>query len=305
MLPIIFLYMICALTFTVSKATLCYVAPLWYAALRMLIGGCILLAFELYRSKKWIIHKKDILLFVQLALAHITIPYGLELWALSHGVSSIASSVIFNLSPFIAALLSYWWFGEQLTKYKIIGLTLGSIAFIFLLVQQCSCQLCSFNIAILPILAILGAVIASSYGWILVKDLVSTRNYTSGFVNGCAMGCGGLFLTCASYISGEWKSGMPVYNIGSFIVLLALIIILSNLFYVFYGYLLKTYSATFLSFAGFTTPIMVTLLSVLFLTECFSWLFIPAIVLTGLGIWLFYREELKTIYHKHQLDKTN
>jgi len=58
-----------------------------------------------------------------------------------------------------------------------------------------------------------------------------------------------------------------------------------------YGYLLKQYSATFLSFAGFSTPLFAALFGWLFLSELVTFHFFVALGLLTVGLGIFYRDE--------------
>ncbi|MCG6535298.1 MAG: EamA family transporter, partial [Syntrophales bacterium LBB04] len=52
MLLIAVLYLLCASTFTISKAALMYATPMFYVAARMIIGGAVLLAYYWFKAKK-------------------------------------------------------------------------------------------------------------------------------------------------------------------------------------------------------------------------------------------------------------
>ena len=74
---------------------------------------------------------------------------------------------------------------------------------------------------------------------------------------------------------------------------LLLIIIANIIGYNLYGYLLHHYSTTFLSFAGSITPLFAALLAWFFLHETITKGFIMTFVMTLIGLWVFYREEMK------------
>jgi drug/metabolite transporter (DMT)-like permease len=137
----------------------------------------------------------------------------------------------------------------------------------------------------------------------LLKKLVNTRGYSPIMVNGVSMLCGGIAALITSIHhegipmikgTGEWVGGFFVSNIMMFMFyLMAAIVIANIIFYNLYGYLLKQYSATFLSFAGFTTPLFAALYGRIFLAESVSASFFIAVGLVGTGLTLFYQDELK------------
>ena len=74
---------------------------------------------------------------------------------------------------------------------------------------------------------------------------------------------------------------------------MASLIILANFIgYNLYGYLLRHYSATFLSLAGFITPFFTIILGWFFLSEQLTLPFLVSFVLTIFSLYLFYRQEL-------------
>jgi drug/metabolite transporter (DMT)-like permease len=72
-----------------------------------------------------------------------------------------------------------------------------------------------------------------------------------------------------------------------------MIIIANIIFYNLYGYLLHFYSATWLSFVGFITPLFAALYGWLFLNETIGWAYFISIFIVFWGLYLFYQDELK------------
>jgi len=73
---------------------------------------------------------------------------------------------------------------------------------------------------------------------------------------------------------------------------LLLMIISNAICYNLYGKLLKKYSATFMSFAGFTTPLFTALFDWLKFGEVASWHFYLSATIVFGGLLIFYQEEL-------------
>ena len=85
-------------------------------------------------------------------------------------------------------------------------------------------------------------------------------------------------------------------NIGESIIMLmiyslSLILIANIICYNLYGYLLSRYSPTFLSFAGFMTPLFAAFLGWLFLGEQVTWHFFATIGFVILGLYLFHEKK--------------
>jgi drug/metabolite transporter (DMT)-like permease len=72
-----------------------------------------------------------------------------------------------------------------------------------------------------------------------------------------------------------------------------LLIAISNLIcYNLYGYLLKKYSVTFVSFAGFITPLFTALFGWWYLGEVVTWPFYVSAIIVFAGLCIFNQEEL-------------
>ncbi|MBA3752332.1 DMT family transporter [Candidatus Dependentiae bacterium] len=304
MFLIILLYALCASTFTISKWGLAYSEPLFFVALRMLLAGIILGAYCIIQREPstlkdlWVNAKKDYLLFVQIVLFHIYLTYVCDLCALKN-ITSIESAFIYNLSPFIAALFSYLWFSEYMTQKKWFGLLLGFVSMVYGLINPSQTTEVFTHSG--PRLIMLLAVISSSYGWIVVRALVK-KGYSPVFINAFGMFVGGLLALVTSYATESWKP-FPVTEWLPFLQALLLLVVIANIiFYNLYGYLLKSYTATFLSFAGFLCPLFVAIFGYFFLGESFSWHLSISFFFVFVGLIIFYHEELRQGYSNRSID---
>lgn len=294
MIFIVFLYALCASTFTICKALLEYAKPFFSIGIRMLVAGGILLAYSYWKNRSvFTIQKKDRWLFVQIIVFHVYFSYILDLWSLQY-ITSSKSSLLYNLSPFLAALFSYFYFSEKMTLKKWLGLLIGFSGFLPEMLFK-GAGPTGYYLSF-PEIILLGAVISGVYGWITLRKLVKDGLYSPMMVNGVGMVGGGILALITSFFVEGW-SVSPVSSLWPFIQLMTLIIIIGNLlFYNFYGYLLTRYTATFLSFAGFTTPLFAALFGWFFLGESVEWPFFISIFVVFIGLYIFYQEELKQGY---------
>ncbi|OQA35574.1 MAG: S-adenosylmethionine/S-adenosylhomocysteine transporter [Candidatus Dependentiae bacterium ADurb.Bin331] len=298
MILIIVLYALCASSFTLCKAVLLFSKPIFFVGVRMLCAGLLLLGgWMFYQRRLPRIHSSDRVKFAAIVLFHIYAAYVLDLWALQ-GLTSFKSSFFFNLSPFITALLSYYFFAERMTFKKTLGLIIGVVGFLPELIQHMPQeeQFGSFLFLSLPEIAMLGAVTSSCLGWIVMRSLLQTNRYSPIEINGIGMLGGGLLALITSWFV-EGFVPAPVTQVWPFVALTAAIIIVVNgVFYNLYGWLLKEYTATFLSFAGFLCPLFAALFGVLFLHEQMTWTFFFSSAVVFVGLYLFYQEELRQGY---------
>jgi drug/metabolite transporter (DMT)-like permease len=308
MVLVILLYLLFASTFTLGKAALSYVSPFLFIGMRMTLAGILLLIYYRFIARKKIfIKKSDYSLFLRIIIFHIFCAYTLEYWALEY-ITSAKACLLYNLSPFITALFSYFLFSEKLSFRQICGLAIGFLGFIPILLAQGLPEMLSWHLGFVSIyeLALIGSVIASAYGWMIMKDLIH-RGYSFIMINGIGMAGGGIL----AFLLSLYKEGMPMMkqvpifsqtlvmrygNIGESIIMLAayslaLIIVANIICYNLYGYLLSRYSPTFLSFAGFMTPLFAALLGWLFLGEQVTWHFFATIGFVIVGLYLFHEKK--------------
>jgi drug/metabolite transporter (DMT)-like permease len=151
-------------------------------------------------------------------------------------------------------------------------------------------QLSEFLFLSWPELAVLISVAASAYSWIIMRKLVHHKNYSPVMVNGITMSIGGMgALLTAIYAEGPLTIADPPHFFGW----LGLVILISNIIcHNMYGYLLKKYTATFLSFAGFLSPLFTALYGWAFLQEEITPAFFISTVIVFIGLLLFYQDEL-------------
>ena len=295
MILVLFMYMLFASTFTLGKVALEYVDPIFFIGFRMTVGGILLLSYQyLFNRSHWRLDKKDLGLFSQIIVFHIFFAYTLEFWALQY-VSGAKACLAYNLSPFLTALIGYLWFSEHMNAKKWIGLIIGFAGFIPILLERTPDEPRGLLFVSEPEIALFFSVLSAVYGWLIIKQLVKHRGYSVVMVNGVGMFFGGLLAFVVSLML-EGVPGIRVddqHGIAMFVgCALALILIANIIGYNLYAVLLKRYSATFLSFAGFSTPIFAALFGWVFRSEPVSWQFFISLSIIFFGLYLFYQEEL-------------
>ena len=288
---VFFLYALLASTFSIGKMLLDILPPLFLISIRMIIAGTILSSIWYAFDRQIKIKVSDWWLFAIVVIFHILLPFTSEYIALQY-ISPSSACLMYNLSPFISALFSYFIFNETMTLKKWIGFAIG-IAGIGLYLQSQCCIDLGFSWANGLMLL---SVITSCLGWIFVRILVKNKGYSTLLVNGVAMFIGGWIALPFSRLFNE-TIDLQVINIPHLLGLLTLMILIANIiFYNLYGYLLKKYTATFLSFAGFVTPLFAAFFQWLLFGTLVPHEFFITVGIVGLGIFIFYQEELKQGY---------
>ena len=290
---VILLYALFASLFPLSKIGLQCSEPFFFIGVRMTFAGLLLLTYQVVRYRKFSIEKQHLLLFVLLAMVNIFMTNAAEIWSIDHSESS-KMCLIYSLSPFISALVAYLLLKETLTKYQWLGLCIGFLGLIPITFKRTSLEVAAGQLWLLSNVELIGlcAVLCSVFGWILLKKIVQKPQYTPVIANGFSMTLGGLLMLVFSYYRHETWNPIPVTDILPFVSVTLTMCLISNLIcYNLYGYLLKRYSATLMSFAGLVTPIFAVIFGWLYLDEPITWHLGAAVSFFGLGLYLFHREE--------------
>jgi drug/metabolite transporter (DMT)-like permease len=309
---VIILYFFFASTFTFAKAALDYAPPLFLVAVRFLIAGLVLLSYYYTTSSSWSIKKRDYGLFVQAILFTFYLSFATDVWALQY-ISSAKACLIYNVAPFVTALLMYGLYGKKITSKQAVALLVAFVAFIPLL-NSFSDSKSVCNVFFYAEIVLFISVIMACYGWIVLKQLVVDKNYSSVFVNGVGLTAGGIIALVHAliveglptiYSHGAYQPplllqtmqkivGATYLDIGMFVLYTLLLVLIAHIFcYNLYAHLLKKYSPTFLSLAGALTPLFAAFLGWIFLDEHLSWQFFATIIAVSLALFIFYKDELQ------------
>jgi len=296
MFPVILLYALFASVFTIAKTGLDYAQPLFLVGSRMLMAGIIMLTYQFFCNRKeFTFNKAHFWRVFRLALFNIYLTNVFEFWGLKY-LTSFKTCFIYSLSPFVSAILSYFMFADKMSFKKVMGLVIGFIGFLPILMYGSSSaeeQTGRFFFLSWAEIAVIFAAISSVYGWILLKQLVQENGYSPFMANGLSMVIGGTMALTHSLFVETWAP-LPITQVFPFLECALLLILVSNLIcYNLYGYLLKHYSATFISFAGFTTPFFTALFGWFFLGEVVTWPFYVSATIVLTGLYTFYQEELR------------
>jgi drug/metabolite transporter (DMT)-like permease len=295
---VILLYALFAATFTIGKTGLEYSQPLFFVGSRMFLAGVLLLSYQyVFKREQFLLRKADLGRVLKLAVFAIYLTNILEFWGLKY-LTSFKTCFIYSLSPFASALLAYWMLGDRITKKQWLGLFVGCIGFLPILINETSTEELTGHIWFLSWaeIAVIGAALASVYGWVLLKQLVNENGYSPFMANGLSMLIGGSIALVHSSFTESWNP-IPVTELSPFIDCMLLLILISNcICYNLYGYLLKQYSATFVSFAGFITPLFTALFGWFYLGEVVTWPFYVSAVVVFAGLFLFNQDELKETF---------
>lgn len=310
MLLITIAYAILALTFVVGKSAVALAHPFFLIGIRMIIGGMILLTFDIIRHSY---HSKLKERFFQalwrekarllkITFFHIYLAFSCEFWALQY-VTSAKTNLIFATTPFIAAALSYFILHQKLSLKKWLAMIIGICAILPVTMPP---DTFTWNVSTIeatatsrsyfafdhwiPEVVLFIGVTSASYAWFDIKKLLS-QGVSLVLINGISMFLGGIASIVTTWVClGDqgFRSTDPSALIGH----VMLMVLISNiLFYNIYGYLMHRYSITFLTFAGFLCPLFGTFYGYYLLDEVISWHYGVALAIVTVALALFYSEE--------------
>ena len=296
----IFMYAAWSSMFSLVKLALANSPPIFLTGFRMFFAGVILIAWLGIKDRKALkIGKKQIVPLLALAVFSIYLTNIFEFWGLQY-LTAAKTCFIYSLSPFFAAIFSYIHFKEKVNRKKMLGMLIGFLGFIPVLMMQTGSEdlLKAFSFFSWPELAIMGAALFSVYGWVLLRIVVKKHTLSPLFANGYSMLIGGTMAFIHSFFVDSWNP-IPVTagKLPFFFQGIALMILISNIIcYNIYGYLLKRFTATFLSFLGLLSPIFASLNSWILLGETPSWVILASTGVVSLGLFIVYQAELKQGY---------
>jgi drug/metabolite transporter (DMT)-like permease len=294
MWQILVLQAILASTYTASKMVVGVSEPFFALAVRMLGAAALFLGWYAYSKKEdFSITPYSLLHIALYGTFSMFLGYGLDFVGLQY-MHSVKMVLIYNVAPFFAAMLSYFYFGEKLTKRKTIGMVIGFASLLpTLLVYQDTtvAGYGDFLFLSLPEIAILLSVLFYAWGLMHMRMALKNYNVPSTLLNGGGMLCAGIL----SAITVPFvTSGQLVYDVPRFIGCSAYIIIFSNVIcFSAYAHLLKRFSVTLITFSDFIATLFTFLFGSLILGEPLHWYIFISAAGVFAGLCLFYFEELK------------
>ncbi len=292
---VILLYALFASVFTISKTGLAYTEPFFFVGTRMLLAGIIMLAYQILFKKENIFSKKvPWVRLLCLSFFNIYLTNTCEFLGLKH-LTSFKTCFFYSLSPFLSALFSYFIFSEKMGLNKWVGLVVAFLGLLPIMLHQPDAENIAGQLLFFswPEFFVITAATSSVLGWILLRQVINENGYSPFLANGISMFVGGSFALIHSYFVEAWNP-IPVTEFLPFFECALLLLIISNLIcYNLYGFLMKSFSATFMSLAGFSTPLFSALFGFLFLGEQVTWPFYVSLLVVFTGSLIFYQEEIK------------
>jgi drug/metabolite transporter (DMT)-like permease len=219
-------------------------------------------------------------------------------------LSTAKTCFFYSMSPcvcvLISCLLSFIYLKEKMTINKWVGVVVAIVGFLPILMIQ-NGQEAPFKIDALfswPSIAAVAGSFCGVYGWILMRLLLKDQHICLVKINGYSMLFGGLLALITSFFIEQsplqqWANleYKPYFGWMILIILLSNILC-SNL----YGYLLKRFSETLITFFDLLSPLFASLNAYLFHSEPFHTIILLSTAVVSFGLLIVYRIEVKQGY---------
>ena len=284
--------------FVIGKFALKISQPIFLTAIRMIGAGIISYGIHrfFHRSPQFrLLTKNDWIVLFVMAFFNVYMTNAGEFWSLQY-LSAGKTAFIYNFSPFFALIFSAMLFSEKVTTKKLLGMSIGFIALIPILLGKEDIVDTTYHffgyISIAEIVMV-GAAMATSLGWVIMEHFVKKNKFTTYFLNGSSMFLGGIMCLVHSclfesrpFITDDRYSNFAFYAI--------IIMLIQNVgAYNLHTYLLKYYSATWLTLSSFTMPLLTIFISYIVLGEPLTISFFICSALVALGLFIFCLDDLQ------------
>lgn len=291
-----------ALLFPLSKIALNYSSAMFLTGFRMTFAGLLVVLYQ-YVVRRNHFHLPTgtlSLLLLKSAVTGIYVTNVLDFWGFNY-MTATKSCFLYNLYPLAAAFFGWFYFHETLTLKKWAGLGLGLMGALPMVfgnqAEQMPTAVNSYFLASsgipLPEIAVLTAIIFSTYGCAVTRHIVCEKKYDSVMTNGLIMLIGGIMALIHSLFVETWNP-VPVSDMRGFLASSFGMMLVSNVIgNTAYIELLKRYSMTFLSFTAFSEPLLTAVLDRLFFNVHMPHTFYLSVAIVFLGLYLFYQDELR------------
>ncbi len=271
--------------------------PLLIPGMRILGAGIILLLLHFIKSPKFSFSElkqlKSMFYGKYILCLYVFTILG-SAWSMQY-MDPIKACFVFVLAPFITALILYFFYKENLTLKKILGLMIGFFAVIPIIFASKSDVVseASSHLELLSYGVYALAVTSFAYGWVVYnKEIKDKVTLPPLLVKSIAMILGGIIVLFI-FLFTSYASISSISFTSSFWWELLSFIALTAFGYKFYSFLLHIYSATFLSFASFLQPALALIIGVVFFKQSISMVSIGALIALSGGLFLFSQDELK------------
>lgn len=293
MVILLIFYAIMAGVYTFGKQVLLYASPFFLTGVRITFGGLCFLGYQfLVNRKQFYIKKNCYILLICFAIS-IFLMDSFRLLSLQY-IPSAHGAIIATSAPFIAAVLSWWWFKEQFNIKKVSALIIGVLGVFPLLLSHISLSENGLLSTIVAYSMMFISTCAFVVCGLLSKTIIQKRGMPFFMTIGTVMTSGGLLGFLFSFLFEQWTPIPVVEMLPALKLIFFLIATHSLIAYPLYNYLVQKYHITFVAFAQLTVPLFTAFFSKIFFKQVIGAPFLISLVTLSVAFAVFYHEELHT-----------
>ena len=259
--------------------------PMFFAGVRFLIAGLIMIVFSYIRGYAFPAGKSEFSRLSLVGLFMLLGGNGLVVFAEQWVDSGVASLIMATIPIFAGVLEHFFIRTTRLTFKALSGLLLGFFGVYFLLVPAEH----GISIDIPGILVLLSASLLWSTGTVLSKTFKGNSSIVSNI--GIQMFAGGVGLMLVSAITGEFSRVR--FSMNSVLAIAYLVVFGSLVAYSSYIYLLQKWPATKAGTYAYINPLVAVSLGAIFLGEKINFLMILSMVGIFLGVLIVQKSKIK------------
>jgi drug/metabolite transporter (DMT)-like permease len=259
--------------------------PMFFAGVRFIIAGLIMIVFSYIRGYAFPAGKSEFSRLSLIGLFMLLGGNGLVVFAEQWVDSGVASLIMATIPIFAGVLEHFFIRTTRLTFKALSGLLLGFFGVYFLLVPAEH----GISIDIPGILVLLSASFLWSTGTVLSKTFKGNSSIVSNI--GIQMFAGGVGLMFVSAITGEFSRVR--FSMNSVLAIAYLVVFGSLVAYSSYIYLLQKWPATKAGTYAYINPLVAVSLGAIFLGEKINFLMILSMVGIFLGVLIVQKSKIK------------
>jgi drug/metabolite transporter (DMT)-like permease len=259
--------------------------PMFFAGVRFIIAGLIMIVFSYIRGYAFPAGKSEFSRLSLIGLFMLLGGNGLVVFAEQWVDSGVASLIMATIPIFAGVLEHFFIRTTRLTLKALSGLLLGFFGVYFLLVPAEH----GISIDIPGILVLLSASFLWSTGTVLSKTFKGNSSIVSNI--GIQMFAGGVGLMFVSAITGEFSRVR--FSMNSVLAIAYLVVFGSLVAYSSYIYLLQKWPATKAGTYAYINPLVAVSLGAIFLGEKINFLMILSMAAILLGVLIVQKSKIK------------
>jgi drug/metabolite transporter (DMT)-like permease len=266
-------------SFALSKIAIHDVDPNWVAALRLIIGGSVILAIAHWNNQSPLLVRKSWPKYIWLGVIGNAVPFILISWGIQYTSSGVTGLLMGTIPLFVIVIAHFLLPDEKLNWRKAIGFILGFIGVVILMNPRHLMNSSFQGQELWGELAIILACLCYGIHSVTAKRLGFDKPFqqTAGILLAAAVFA--LFFAITKNPHGleavKFNSALAILGLGVFPTAISMVIVY---------YLMEHIGPSAVSFTNYLVPVFALLLGALAFNEALSWNILVALLCILAGI---------------------